>query len=171
MDSISEQRLKEVHPKLAAAVRALAAAHHAEFPDTALRVTQGLRTWEEQEELYDQGRTAPGSIVTNAPPGHSWHCFGLAVDIVPLVNGLPDWDHTHSNWIRMIELGQNLGLVSGSCWHSIKDFPHFQLQGTLPVSPDDATRAAYASGGVRAVWTLGGLLDTAQSPGEATVAV
>ena len=56
-----------------------------------LRVTQGLRTIAEQDELYAQGRTKPGKIVTNAKGGKSNHNSGLAIDVC-IVNcdGSPD---------------------------------------------------------------------------------
>lgn len=41
----------------------------------------GLRTYEEQNALYAQGRTAPGNKVTNAKGGFSNHNFGIAFDI------------------------------------------------------------------------------------------
>jgi len=47
-----------------------------------LKLISGLRTYEEQDALYAQGRTAPGPKVTNAPGGHSNHNFGLAFDMV-----------------------------------------------------------------------------------------
>jgi|SRR6266850_2720825 len=158
MDSISERRLSEVHPRLASLIRQLAGLHAAEFPDNALRVTQGLRTWAEQDELYAQGRTAPGEIVTKAPAGHSQHNFGLAIDIVPLDNhGVPIWDNTLPVWKRLIALAQGLGLESGAIWKTLKDYPHLQLTGSWPVSPDDAQRSAYASGGIGKVWADSGL--------------
>src|SRR5690606_22511724 len=40
----------------------------------------GHRTWAEQDALYAQGRTKPGSIVTNAKGGQSNHNFGIAMD-------------------------------------------------------------------------------------------
>ena len=57
-------------------------------------VTQGLRTYAEQDALYAQGRTVPGEIVTNAAAGYSWHNFGNAVDLVPedITIGQPDWN-------------------------------------------------------------------------------
>lgn len=45
------------------------------------RVTQALRTIEEQDAIYAQGRSKPGKIVTNAVGGSSWHNYGLAADI------------------------------------------------------------------------------------------
>src|SRR5688572_8352557 len=40
----------------------------------------GYRSAREQEALYQQGRTAPGAIVTNARGFQSAHNFGIAVD-------------------------------------------------------------------------------------------
>lgn len=45
-----------------------------------MRCTEGLRTYQQQQDLYDQGRLVPGLIVTNAKPGKSLHNFGLAAD-------------------------------------------------------------------------------------------
>lgn len=53
-----------------------------------------LRSEEEQNELYAQGRTKPGKIVTNARGGESWHNFGCAIDYVPLVGGKPQWGNS-----------------------------------------------------------------------------
>ncbi len=41
-----------------------------------------FRTFEDQDELYAQGRTKPGQIVTNARGGDSLHNYGLAGDYV-----------------------------------------------------------------------------------------
>ena len=47
-----------------------------------MKVICGTRTYDEQAELYAQGRTKPGPKVTNSPPGYSWHNFGVAWDFV-----------------------------------------------------------------------------------------
>ena len=46
-----------------------------------IKIISGLRTYEEQDALYAQGRTTPGNIVTNARGGHSNHNFGIAFDV------------------------------------------------------------------------------------------
>ncbi len=46
-----------------------------------LKVINGTRSYAEQDALYAQGRTKPGSRVTNARGGCSNHNFGLAIDI------------------------------------------------------------------------------------------
>lgn len=47
-------------------------------------IYEGYRTPERQDELYAQGRTKPGRIVTNAKAGESYHQYGLSFDYVPL---------------------------------------------------------------------------------------
>ena len=42
--------------------------------------TSGMRTFEQQDALYAQGRTKPGKICTKAPGGFSAHQYGAAVD-------------------------------------------------------------------------------------------
>lgn len=73
-------------------------------------ITCTLRSMEEQAALYAQGRTTPGRIVTNAQPGQSAHNYGLALDVVPVVNGKPDWDGSHPVWHQIGALGQLRGL-------------------------------------------------------------
>jgi peptidoglycan LD-endopeptidase CwlK len=150
MDTVSEQRLSEVYPGLASKVRQMADTLAAEGTD--IRVTQSLRTMAEQEALYAEGRTAPGSVVTDAKPGYSWHNFGLAIDVAPLTPQGPDWNTSHPVWGRIVAIGTALGMDSGSEWRTFPDWPHFQLTGRFPVSPNDEARAILASGGVQAVW-------------------
>lgn len=165
MDNISKTRLEQVHPQLADLIRQLDESLLQQ--GIVIRVVQGLRTWGEQDALYQQGRTKPGKIVTEAPAGHSWHNFGLAVDVTPSTQGPgqpynPDWNSSHPNWKTMESIGVSLGLVSGATWRSIPDAPHFQLTGSLPVSPDDATRKAFTNAGggdagIKTVWELAGM--------------
>lgn len=156
LDSISQARLQSVLPELADKIAQMATILEDEF---AFRVTQALRTWDEQATLYAQGRTAPGKVVTNAKPGYSYHNFGMAVDLVPMIDLTPDWNTSHPVWQRLIQVGESVGLVSGSRWRTFPDWPHFQLTGSLPESPDDAVRNAYVSGGMNGVWSLAGFFD------------
>lgn len=97
-----------------------------------LLVTCTLRSMPEQATLYAQGRTAPGAIVTNAKPGDSAHNYGLALDVVPIVNGKPDWQfnamHPDPAWDKVGRLGKLAGLQ----WLGDPSSPfiegcHFQL--------------------------------------------
>jgi peptidoglycan L-alanyl-D-glutamate endopeptidase CwlK len=92
-----------------------------------LVVTQGLRSNAEQERLFAQGRTTEGPIVTNAPPGSSWHNFGMAFDVAVLSpEGKATWPNDSALWDRIGTLGKASGLVWGGDFASIKDRPHFE---------------------------------------------
>lgn len=156
LDPTSTARLSQVCPALAAKIIALAELLASE--SMVIRVTQGLRSWAQQDALYQQGRTTPGNIVTNAPAGSSWHEFGLAVDLVVMnPDGTCDWDAADPAWQKMIETGESLGLFSGSQFCSIKDNPHFQLTGSFPVSPNEEARQIFLNAGMTSVWVEAGL--------------
>jgi peptidoglycan L-alanyl-D-glutamate endopeptidase CwlK len=166
MDRTSEQRLGQVHPVLAAKIRQLANSLSAEGIE--IRVVQGLRTYQEQAALYAKGRTAPGPKVTNAPAGSSYHNYGMAVDVCPGIPGVspwqPDWKATDAKgprptWARMITLAKKLGLTSGADFQSLKDFPHLQLTGNMPIgAPTPKARQMLASGSdLPTLWALAGL--------------
>lgn len=124
-------KLLGVHPTLVAKVtRILNAMDALGFP---MRVTDGVRTTEQQQALYAQGRTAPGAKVTNADgvvrkSNHQAKAdgFGHAVDCCFLVNGKPAWSDTLP-WTLYGAMAQALGLTWGGNWQSIKDRPHVEL--------------------------------------------
>jgi peptidoglycan LD-endopeptidase CwlK len=151
VDANSETRLSFVYPGLADKVRQLA--DLLKKQGVTIIVVQGLRTGEEQDKLYAQGRTTFGKVVTNARGGWSWHNFGLAVDCAPLEASMIDWNASHPAWKQMEEAGVSLGLTSGANWLRLKDAPHFQLTGRFPeAAPDDEVRALAKAGGLQAVW-------------------
>lgn len=100
-----------------------------------VQVAQALRTNEEQQALYDIGRTKPGKIVTNAKPGTSFHNYGVAVDLFFINDkGEAYWDVKAFKkvWAIAQELGLNKeGLVWGGEFKSLVDYPHFQLGSSL----------------------------------------
>jgi hypothetical protein len=156
MDAVSEARLQLVYPALRTAIHTMA--EMLEQAGIEIRVTQGFRTWAEQDALYAQGRTAPGEIVTNCKGGNSYHNFGLAVDCVPSQFGLdqpynPDWNASHPDWKRMEAVGASLGLDVGANWRSFPDAPHFQLTGQFPEGePGPFVQAIFKQSGIQAVW-------------------
>lgn len=89
-------------------------------------VFQGFRSFEEQNALYAQGRTKPGAIVTNAKGGDSFHNYGVAVDIVFVVDGKPSWSQKHA-WKTLGKVGKDHGFEWGGDWVGFVDLPHFQL--------------------------------------------
>ncbi len=160
MDSLSEARLQLVNPELAGKIRRMA--DMLALEGIVIKVTQGLRSWTEQMNLWLKGRDKYGSvvdkskIVTNAAPGHSYHNFGLAVDVAPFNGTDPDWNRDHPAWKRIVAVGTSLGLTAGAEFRSFPDWPHFQLTGSLPASPTEDVREAFKDGGMFAVWQQAG---------------
>lgn len=135
-DPISASRVKLLHP----AVRQLFSDFITECENTlnvTLRVVQGLRTFEEQDAIYAQGRTKPGAIVTNARAGSSYHNYGLAVDLVELKDGQANWNFKYK---LLQPIARKYGLTWGADWDNdgltkadgdkdehLVDMPHFQM--------------------------------------------
>jgi D-alanyl-D-alanine carboxypeptidase/Mannosyl-glycoprotein endo-beta-N-acetylglucosaminidase len=90
-------------------------------------VTEGLRSLERQKELYAQGRTKPGPIVTKAKPGQSNHGTGRAMDVAIIKNGKVVDDK--SLWAELGKIGKASGLRWGGEFKSIYDPEHFELPG------------------------------------------
>jgi D-alanyl-D-alanine dipeptidase len=118
-------KLIGVHPDLAKAVQAMQLAMLA--LGFELRVTDGLRTTEQQQALYAKGRTAPGSIVTKADGVRvrSNHQSGRAVDCCFVVGGQPSWAESHP-WALYGAMARALGLRWGGDWQT-PDRPHLEL--------------------------------------------
>ena len=99
-------------------------------------VISGLRSYQQQQALYAQGRTRPGKIVTNARPGSSWHNYGLAVDL-GLFKGGVYLDAQNPRLADKIykELGAlavSLGIEWAGNWTSFTETPHFQFRPGIP---------------------------------------
>jgi len=129
---INSRKLTDLHPKVAA----MCMQHIAECKQVGidLLVISTYRDAESQTALYNQGRTAPGRIVTNAKAGQSLHNFRVAYDAVPLINGKPQWDADDPVWKRVGELGKKCGLEWAGEWKRFREFPHFQFTGGLTLT-------------------------------------
>ncbi len=90
-------------------------------------VVSALRTYAEQTRLYAQGRSAPGSKVTNAKAGESYHNFGLAFDFAVIRDGRAVWDQNLQEWKLFVAICKNSGFEWGGDWRTFKDYPHLQL--------------------------------------------
>ena len=87
-----------------------------------------FRTVQEQNRLYDQGRTKPGPVVTNAPGStyRSMHQWGVAFDVYRK-DGKGAYNESGNYFQRVGAIGKSLGLEWGGDWKSIVDKLHFQL--------------------------------------------
>lgn len=91
-------------------------------------ISECYRTVEEQNELYAQGRTKPGNIVTNAK-GNSYgshHQWGTAFDFYRN-DGRGAYNDSDGFFSMVGRIGKQLGLEWGGDWISPVDKPHFQL--------------------------------------------
>jgi peptidoglycan LD-endopeptidase CwlK len=149
LSNISLTRLEETHPELQRRVKNLADALSAENID--IQIDAGLRTAQQQDNLFAVGRTMPGKIVTNARGFQSNHVIGCAVDVwVENVDtSQPDWDASHPAWQRIVALAPQYGLRDGKSWH---DLPHLELV-EVPTEPSEASQQICKIDGVQAVWT------------------
>lgn len=129
-DLKSETKIMQLHPAAREAARKFL--NNAAAAGIKLRVTSSYRDYAEQNRLYAQGRSAPGTIVTNAKGGQSFHNFALAIDVVPMVANVPQWNTT--NWPQIAAIGKAAGFTWGGDFKSFIDKPHFQLNTGLTLA-------------------------------------
>jgi peptidoglycan L-alanyl-D-glutamate endopeptidase CwlK len=121
----SERVIATLQPPVRPLARALVNA--AAKKGITIHVTSGLRSYAEQDALYEQGRSKPGKIVTNARGGYSSHNWGTSFDITVFANGKPKWEGPE--YATVGQIGKELGLAWGGDWE-IADEPHFTLRPT-----------------------------------------
>ena len=89
-----------------------------------VRIIEGYRSIERQNELYAKGRTAPGAIVTRAKGGESYHNYGCAVDLVFVEKG---YNAPESEWQALGSVAVKHGFEWGGSWAGFPDRPHCQI--------------------------------------------
>lgn len=133
-----------------------------------LNVARGIASWDDQLALYSRGRQLlpdgswlimnKGEIVTNAKPGFSWHCFGLAWDVSwagmdPYLKAEPEHVR-HDLWKeygRCVKSygcrwgGDSIRLING-----VWDIPHAEMTFGLTLAE---ANELYEIGGLPGVWT------------------
>lgn len=139
-DSVTMERIKLLHPKLRDEVFDLYADINSRLIGKAkCRFTHTLRTFAEQDALYQQGRTKAGKVVTNSRGGRSYHNYGLAIDIVLLLDRDGDGRYTEASWdtksdfdsdgvadwMEVVKVFKEYGWEWGGDW-KFYDAPHFQ---------------------------------------------
>ena len=124
VDERSEKNIKTLNPKLQPLARKLI--EEATAQGIHVKIICGNRTYAEQDALYAQGRSKPGSIVTKAKGGQSMHNVGCAFDIgIFSADGKKYYDESN-DYERVGKIGESLGLTWGGGWKFV-DQPHFQL--------------------------------------------
>lgn len=120
---IDSRKIEDLHPWMQTKAHAFIEACASE--GIKVIITSTLRDHAKQDDLYAQGRTKPGKIVTSARGGYSYHNFGLAFDFCPIVDGKAAWDRTDL-FEKCGILGEFLDLEWAGRWKSFKELAHLQ---------------------------------------------
>lgn len=165
LDKDTVSRLNNVYPDLAVRWRRVAQSFFDHYR-MQLKVTQGFRSYEDQMKYYKQGRsqisgtkewqiTNPSQVVSHAPPGYSYHNFGLGLDSAfvgsdPYLSGHPK-GMSEFYWNQYGLIAESFGLVWGGRWPGMKqDRPHVQLGYGLSIHE---IQMLMDHDGVKAVWS------------------
>lgn len=129
---MSSKDIADLHPNLREACKAHLADCLAEGLDVRLIFT--YRTPQEQDRIYEQGRTRPGARVTNLRGTQSKHCYTIgaapaakAYDIGIFFDGEYIDDGSHPHYLKAGELGEARGLKWGGRWKKPFDPSHFEI--------------------------------------------
>lgn len=134
MDKFTKEKIAKLHPSIRKEVTTIIEGCDKALTGKAkIRITQGLRTIEEQNLMYAQGRTLPGKKITNAKGGQSVHNYGFAVDICLIIDEkeaswdtAKDWDNDKiADWYECVKIFAKYGWEWGGNWKTFKDLPHF----------------------------------------------
>jgi len=128
---INSRSLNELHPHVKTLTETFLEKCKAEGIEVL--ITSTYRDLESQNDLYEQGRSKPGSIVTNAKAGQSFHNYRLAFDFCPVVNGKAMWSE-----IKLFErcgaIAESIGLEWAGRWKGFKELAHCQATGGLSLA-------------------------------------
>lgn len=90
-----------------------------------LAIVETYRTRAKQNEYRSMGKKYTRSV-----GGRSKHQYGLAVDVVPIVDSVAQW-HNPTLWRKVGLAGEKLGLRWGGRWRHPYDPGHFEWTGGL----------------------------------------
>lgn len=160
-DATTQARIDKAHPAIREELRWIVAEVNKRLTGRAkCRLAYVVRSFAEQGALYAQGRSSAAQVnalrakagmskisdaeakkkVTNAMAGMSIHQYGLAADIVLMIDnngdGVPEsasWDTKsdfdkdgQSDWLEVVEVFKSKGWAWGGDWSGFKDLPHFE---------------------------------------------
>jgi peptidoglycan L-alanyl-D-glutamate endopeptidase CwlK len=122
-------------------------------------VAEGYRSPEQQHIYFEQGRTTPGAIITNADWDAGKHTHGQAVDFDFVIDGVQS-NADGNPWSLIGKYAHQAGLIWGGDWSSIKDYRHVEMPTSSYVSPVDGASSGSSSyyagdNGNLAVWAIG----------------
>ena len=120
------RNISDLHPVLQDKLKALQGL--CDKNGLKIGISECLRTKDEQDALYAQGRTKPGNIVTNAKGStySSMHQWGVAFDFYRN-DGKGAYNDADDFFGEVGKIGKSIGLMWGGDFKSLVDKPHFQL--------------------------------------------
>lgn len=123
LNARSINNLRNVDEKLKSLVSLAATRIDQDLPGYSFIVTSGLRTLEEQKELYKKGLTKTMN---------SKHLTGNAIDIAVQINEKITWNFAEykkvADLFKQCARDLNVNIVWGGDWITFKDGPHFELK-------------------------------------------
>jgi LAS superfamily LD-carboxypeptidase LdcB len=123
-NATSAQRIAELHPLVRPSFEGFINDAEAAL-NIELLVPQAYRTFPQQQAIYNQGRTTPGPIVTEALAGESYHNYGLAADVAPKgLDGNPLWKY---NFAVLVPFAAKYGITWGGHFPD-PDVDHFEMK-------------------------------------------
>lgn len=133
--------LQQVNPALSVKMNQLVDECKKEGID--IRVTADLRSVDEQNHLYNSGRSEDGSIITNAKGEdyESSHQWGTAFDVAIQGND----PYNTEKLKRVGEIGKSLGLEWGGDFKEFPDMPHFELPQSETIKEQYQNPAEFAN--------------------------
>lgn len=137
IQQISLDRIEKLHPKIKDEVKTAYLHVNKKLLGKGIKmgITQGLRTFKEQDALYNKKPK-----VTNAKGGQSLHNYGLAFDFAIYYDNDGDgifeelsWSTTkdfdkdgQADWMVVVKYFKSIGFEWGGDWTRMVDKPHFQ---------------------------------------------
>lgn len=100
-------------------LKGIAEANKAGIP---VALFESFRSPARQEQIYAQGRSSPGKIVSNAKAYQSWHQYGIAADIALFDDGRWSWNFDPKKISQFFDLDK---LIWGGTFKS-PDGPHYE---------------------------------------------
>lgn len=126
MDTKSLEKLNQLHPSIRQdAIDAYTEACRITPANVHPVIDETLRSFERSNQLYAQGRTTSGDIVSNSKAGQSYHNYALALDFHLQINGKDVWN-VDDNWMKVVKCFKDKDFTWGGDFQSLKDYPHFE---------------------------------------------
>lgn len=133
LDESSMEKLGGVHPDLVRVVRAAAARCEQTFV-----VFEGVRTIARERTLIARGASSLKNpfrcrhVPTQDP---KYGLVGHAVDLVPLIEGRPQWSwpqiYPIARAMKSAAQAEHVTIEWGGDWRTLRDGPHYQLPFAL----------------------------------------